>query len=378
MRHARRPSITDTRALGAPARPLPRALVLLGGSAATVVMLTGCSAAAWLIGPLFLAIVIVIVINPIPRWLRRHHVPSWLATTLLVVLVYGVIASLVVVLVVSVAQLATLLSHDAGQADGIVARASAQLRHWGVGADQVRTVANGLDLQHIVRAVGSLLGSVVGIGTSVVFLLSLLLFLSIDAATAEVRWAGLAAGRPALGDALRAFVRGTRRYVLVTTVFGLIVAVLDTVGLAALGVSLPVLWGVLAFMTNYIPNVGFVLGVLPPAVLGVVQGGWRLGLAVVLLYGVLNFVVQSLIQPRFVGNAVGLSTTATFVSLVLWSWILGPLGAILAIPLTLLAKALLVDSDPRAAWVTTLVGSIPSTSTRRRKGTKKPLWPRKR
>ncbi|HEX9335553.1 MAG TPA: AI-2E family transporter, partial [Pseudonocardiaceae bacterium] len=337
-----------------------------------------CSAAAWLIGPLFLAIVIVIVINPIPRWLRRHHVPSWLATTLLVVLVYGVIASLVVVLVVSVAQLATLLSHDAGQADGIVARASAQLRHWGVGADQVRTVANGLDLQHIVRAVGSLLGSVVGIGTSVVFLLSLLLFLSIDAATAEVRWAGLAAGRPALGDALRAFVRGTRRYVLVTTVFGLIVAVLDTVGLAALGVSLPVLWGVLAFMTNYIPNVGFVLGVLPPAVLGVVQGGWRLGLAVVLLYGVLNFVVQSLIQPRFVGNAVGLSTTATFVSLVLWSWILGPLGAILAIPLTLLAKALLVDSDPRAAWVTTLVGSIPSTSTRRRKGTKKPLWPRKR
>ncbi|HEY3606214.1 MAG TPA: AI-2E family transporter [Pseudonocardiaceae bacterium] len=349
---------------GARARRLPRALVLLGGAAATVVVLAGCSAAAWLIGPLFLAIVIVIVINPIPQWLRRHHVPSWLATTLLVVLVYGVIASLVVVLFVSVAQLATLLSHYAD--DDIVARAAAQLRHWGVGADQARAVAGGLDLRHIVRYVGSVLGSIAGIGTSVVFLLSLLLFLSIDAATADVRRAGLITGRPALGDALRTFVRGTRRYVLVTTVFGLVVAVLDSVGLAALGVSLPVLWGVLAFMTNYIPNIGFVLGVLPPAVLGLLQGGWRLGLAVVVLYGVLNFVVQSLIQPRFVGNAVGLSTTATFVSLVLWSWILGPPGAILAVPLTLLAKALLIDPDPRATWVTALVGSIPTTSTRTR------------
>jgi len=390
---------------GAPAahaRRLPRALVLLGGTAATVVVLAGCSFAAWLIGPLFLAMVIVIVINPIPHWLRRHHVPSWLATTLLVVLVYAVIASLVGILVVSVAQLATLLSHYADQADGIITQASAQLRRWGVTPDQAHTVASGLDLRHLARFVGALLGSIAGIGTSVVFLLSLLLFLSVDAATVDIRRAGLAVGRPKLGDALRAFGRGPRRYGLVTTVFGLIVAVLDTIGLVALGVSLPVLWGVLAFMTNYIPNIGFVLGLLPPAVLGTLQGGWQVGLAVIVLYGLLNFVVQSLIQPRFVGNAVGLSTTATFVSLVLWSWILGPLGAILAVPLTLLAKALLVDSDPRAAWVTALVGSMPGTAarhrthptgmtlnrggiatiasrdrTRPRKGAKNPPWPGK-
>lgn len=342
------------------ARPrVPRALVLLGGTAATVVIMAGFSAVAWLIGPLFLAMVVVIVINPVPRWLHRHGMPSWLATTLLVILVYALLASLALILVVSVAQLATLLSGYADRADDLVHQVTDVLRQWGVGPGQVRTAASGVDFRHLVRYVGGLLGSVASIGTSVVFVLSLLLFLSVDAATADMRQTALSAGRPAVGVALAGFVRGTRRYVLVATVFGLIVAVLDTVGLVVLGVSLPVLWGVLAFMTNYIPNIGFVLGVLPPAVLALLQGGWQLALTVFAVYGVLNFVVQSVVQPRFVGNAVGLSATATFVSLVLWGWVLGPLGAILAVPLTLLAKALLVDTDPRAAWVNALVGTDP-------------------
>src|SRR4051794_16568762 len=76
---------------------------------------------------------------------------------------------------------------------------------------------------------------------------------------------------------------------------------------------------------------------------------------VIVVYCVVNFVVQSIIQPRFIGEAVGLSVTVTFLALVFWAWLLGPLGAILAIPLTLLAKALLVDIDPRAKWADALL-----------------------
>jgi AI-2 transport protein TqsA len=78
-------------------------------------------------------------------------------------------------------------------------------------------------------------------------------------------------------------------------------------------------------------------------------------LIVIVVYCALNFVVQSIIQPRFIGDAVGLSVTVTFVALVFWAWLLGPLGAILAIPLTLLAKAMLVDVDPRARWADALL-----------------------
>ena len=81
---------------------------------------------------------------------------------------------------------------------------------------------------------------------------------------------------------------------------------------------------------------------------------------VVVVYCVLNLVIQSLIQPRFIGNSVGLSATVTFVTLLFWAWVLGPLGALLAIPLTLLAKALLVDIDPRARWADALLRTEPA------------------
>ena len=169
------------------------------------------------------------------------------------------------------------------------------------------------------------------------------------------RIASIAADRPRIAEALGHFAWGTRQYLLVTTVFGLIVAVLDTIALAILGIPLAITWGLLSFITNYIPNIGFILGVIPPALLGLLTGGPKLMVIVIVVYCVLNTVIQSVIQPRFIGDAVGLSVTVTFVVLFFWSWLLGPLGAILAIPLTLLAKALLVDIDPQAKWADALL-----------------------
>ncbi len=81
-------------------------------------------------------------------------------------------------------------------------------------------------------------------------------------------------------------------------------------------------------------------------------------LAVIALYSIINVVIQSIIQPKFQADALGLTTTLTFLSLVFWAWVLGPLGALLALPLTLLVKALLVDVDPRARWLGPLLSGV--------------------
>jgi predicted PurR-regulated permease PerM len=119
--------------------------------------------------------------------------------------------------------------------------------------------------------------------------------------------------------------------------------------------------GIAAFITNYIPNVGFVIGLVPPALLGLLEGGPQLMLLVIVVYTVLNFVIQTVIQPKFVGDAVGLSGTVTFLSLIFWSWVLGAVGALLAVPLSLLVKALLVDVDPRSAWLRPLLAGGPAS-----------------
>jgi predicted PurR-regulated permease PerM len=85
-------------------------------------------------------------------------------------------------------------------------------------------------------------------------------------------------------------------------------------------------------------------------------------LAVIVLYSLVNVVIQSVIQPRYVGSAVGLSTTLTFMSLVFWTWVLGPLGALLAVPMSLLFKAILVQADPDARWLDPLISGDPDVA----------------
>jgi AI-2 transport protein TqsA len=336
---------------------LPRGFVVLVGAAAATVVAAGIQATAWLVGPAFLALVIVIVAGPADRRLRRIGVPGWLSTAVLVSLAYGVVLVLTGVLLVSASRLATLLPQYASSANALVTAGSGVLRELGVGPEQLRTIAGALDLRRIIALVGGLLAGLAGLATNVVFLLSLLLFLCIESSSAGSRVAAIGRDHPQVARALGRFTAGTRRFLVVTTLFGLGLAVLDTIALALLGIPLAVLWGLLSFITNYIPYIGFFLGVLPPATLALLSGGWQLMLSVIVIYTVLNFVVTSLVQPHFIGDAVDLSVTVTFVGLVFWGWLIGPLGAVLAIPLTLLAKALLVDADPRAGWAHALLTS---------------------
>ena len=142
---------------------------------------------------------------------------------------------------------------------------------------------------------------------------------------------------------------------MVTALFGAIVGVLDTGALWLIAVPLPLVWGFFSFITNFIPNIGFVIGVIPPSLLALLESGWQEMVLVILVYSVLNVTIQTFIQPRFVGNTVGLSAEMTYMSLVVWTFLLGPLGALLAVPMTLLMRAFFIDADPRAAWAGPLI-----------------------
>ncbi|HEV8561361.1 MAG TPA: AI-2E family transporter [Actinophytocola sp.] len=334
---------------------LPRGLVILLGTAAAVIVVAGMKAAAWLVAPTLLALVIVIVVSPVHNWLRRHGFPAWVATSILIVVVYGALLAFILVMVAAMVRLVALLPQYAEQTRNLATRAADAAGALGIEPGELRDAARSLDLGKLVASLGALLGSVTAVTTSVVFLLALLLFFSVETSGIDTRLAEIASDRPQVRQALADFASRTRRYLVVTTIFGFIVAVLDTIALAWLGIPLAILWGLLSFVTNYIPNIGFILGVLPPALLGLLSGGWRRLLIVIVVYVLVNFVVQSLIQPRYVGDAVGLSTVLTFVSLVFWAWVLGPLGVLLAIPATLLVMAVLVNVDPRAGWASALL-----------------------
>jgi predicted PurR-regulated permease PerM len=225
-----------------------------------------------------------------------------------------------------------------------------------------------LDLANLVGVLQRVFSGVTSVLSNLFFIVVLVFFLAVDGAHFPRRIAVVSRSRPELVAALRSFAKGARSYVVVSTVFGLIVAVLDVGALYLLSIPLPLLWGLLSFITNYVPNIGFVLGLVPPALLGLLEGGPSRMVWVVVAYSVINVVIQSFVQPKVVGDSVGLSVTLTFLSLVFWSFVIGPLGALLAIPLTLLVKALLIDADPHAQWLRPLLGDPPDGEQRPERG----------
>jgi predicted PurR-regulated permease PerM len=272
--------------------------------------------------------------------------------------------------VFSLARLATLLPQYSEQLEGLLDDIRSLLSSAGVGRDEVEGAFADVDTGSVLDFVSGVVTGLLGAVTNLLFVLSTILFMTFDARSLPDRLRAVPGASPTLAAALDGFAQKTRSYLLVSTVFGLIVAVIDSIALLLLGIPLPLLWGLLSWITNYIPNIGFILGLVPPALLGLLVDGPRLALLVVLVYCVANVVIQSVLQPKVVGDAVGLSVTVTFLSLVVWTWILGPLGAILAVPLTLLVKAVLLDADPEREWARTLVSSPPSPPKehRRRRG----------
>ena len=338
--------------------PLPRAVLVLLGGAGAVVVAAGLRGAAGIVGPAFLALTIAITIHPLLAWLQRRRVPGWLAVALTMLVAYAALLAMAAALVLAVARLATLLPGYQQQFTDLVDQTTGWLGELGVTQQQLDTAVSQFDLNSLVGVLQQVLIGVAGVVSDLGFILVLLFFLIIDSSTLPQRLEAAATQRPQLVEALTSFARATRQYIVVSTVFGLLVSLVDVAALYWLDVPLPWLWGLLAFITNYIPNIGFVLGLVPPALLALLQGGVRQAVLVVIAYSLINLVIQALIQPKFVGDAVGLSISLTFLSLVFWSYIIGPLGALLAVPLSLLAKALLVDADPDARWLDPLIAPV--------------------
>ncbi|WP_051162652.1 AI-2E family transporter [Nocardia transvalensis] len=342
---------------------IPRGLIVLLVVAAAVVAISGIKAFSGVLGPVFLAVMLTVVAQPLQRWARRRGLRPWIGMVIALLAVWLILILLVGALVLSAAQLATELPNYTDRVNDLLSGVRGALADAGVNAEQIQAMLSGLNVTDVVGVLESVLRDLIGVFSNLFFVLALLLFMAIDGMAIGRKMTVVTAERPEIAYALETFALGTRKYLLVSTVFGLIVAVLDGTALWLMGVPLPILWAVLSFITNYIPNIGFLIGLVPPALLALLDSGPALMIWVIVVYCVINFVIQSVIQPKYVGDSVGLSVTVTFLSLVFWSWVLGPLGALLAVPLTLLVKALLLDIDPTTRWASALIADkVPEDS----------------
>lgn len=337
-------------------RVLPPSLTLLLSAAAATIALAGIYFTSEIFGPLLLGWLIVIICLPVRNPFIRMGAPGWLASTAVIVVAFFLLAGMGGLLYYAGSRFADMVPEIATELQTTAGSIIAWLHSVGLDQQAANAVSSFLEPSYILSWVTYLSNMALGTVVAFFFVVCYVIFISADASR-------ISRAKELYGESstpsVKAFARfnsGVRRYFVVNALFGAVVAVIDGAALWFLDVPGPAVWAILAFVTNFIPNIGFFLGMAPPTLLAFVVGGWPLALIVIAIYCGVNVLLQVLIQPKFISDAVNLNLTLSFFSVVFWTFILGPLGAILSVPLTLAVRALVLENDPGTHWLRWLSG----------------------
>ncbi|MBK8446797.1 MAG: AI-2E family transporter [Micropruina sp.] len=334
----------------------PEGIRILYAGAAIVACLIGIYFIHDVVAPVFLAITLVLTVRPLVLWLNHHRVPKLVSSLIGMVVVFLVLMAILFAVTVALIQFGQAIPAYADRFNDLYNAASQQLIAWGVSQTTITEWLLTFDYTRLLGYITGLMSSVQFWATFVGSLFLFVAFVAVDLTDTTEQRAKLAAVKPNLAAALLDFSWRVRKYWIVNTIFGLVVALINMSILAWLQIPLVLTWGILAFVTAYIPNVGFLIGMIPPALMALLARDAQTMLIMVAAYLVVNFIASMVIQPKVTGDAVGLNITTTFISLVFWAIIMGPLGPILAVPLTLFCKSVFFDAYPRTRWVSVFMG----------------------
>jgi AI-2 transport protein TqsA len=342
---------------------LPRGTTILVGLAAGTVVAFGIGGIRGILAPVLLTLILTICANPVRVALEKRGVPHGLATGSVILTVFVLLAGFTYTVIIAFAQFATMLPNYSSQIAKLGTTITSWLSSLGIGPEQIQQLTKGFSPGTILSFASGVLGSVVSITAGLVIVLTMLILMSADATYVPTIMRQLGRRQPDMVAAIGGYAKSVRVYMVWTTVLGIIQGVLNTIALVILHVPAPLLWGLLSFLCSFIPNIGYFFAIAPPIVFGFFIGGWPTVIAIIIVYGIINAVVQSIVQPRVIGGAVALSQTLTFFSVLFWAVVIGPIGAILAIPLTLMVRMLLVDSNPDAHWWRPAIGYTSETKS---------------
>jgi predicted PurR-regulated permease PerM len=332
----------------------PTFVLALLGIASIFVIIFGIQASAYILSPIILAGVITIALMPVPGKLKRRGVPGWAAVLLTILAVFAVLGLVILFVLFSMGQLAAEIPTYAEDIQARQQELAAATGWEGLGSnlteDQIDQIAT------------AVIGIIVSITAQLVITLFIFAFmLSAAVSMPSASRMGLDPNSGAI-QRVSQLTEDVRRYLSTMTVINLLVGLGDTIFLWILGVDFALLWGILAWFLGYIPSIGFWLAMIPPIIMAWAEFGPTTAFIVFLGYVLINGSVQNIVQPRMMGDRLHISPAVVFISLFVWGWLLGGIGAILAVPLTLVVLAML-DSFDTTRWLVILVRFKPDDHT---------------
>ncbi len=326
---------------------------LMVSLAAFVIVVAGLKVAAPILAEFLLALFIAVVCVPPIKWLSSKRIPQGIS---ILIVLTGVLAFLGFVGYLvgdSIQSFSANKDLYSAKLDQSLGGAFQWLADKGVPIE-------GMELAALIDQYGiALVSRVVG-GLNVIFQEFFIIFLSVIFILAEMSSFPDKFAR-AFSDSkdkmihVNKILGKIRHYLAIKTVASLFTGFIVSMSLYFIGVDFPFLWGMLAFLLNYIPNIGSIIAAIPPLILAFVQLGPAEVLWTAITFGVANTLVGNFLEPKFMGKMLGLSTFVVFLSLIFWGWIFGSVGMFLSVPLTMTIKIAL-ETNPSTHWIAIMLG----------------------
>lgn len=331
----------------------------LVGLAALVIIIAGLKTASQIVVPFMLSVFIAIVCAPFMATLRKRGLPTWLSILIVVFIVLVGIGSLATLVGSSLdnlsEQLPTYKQNFAQQMTNTLATLNDVGIH--ISYDRIEQYIDPSSLMKLFTKALSGLGSAL---TNIILVLMTVVFILFEAVELPKKLTLAVTDAEQSLAGIRSFIESVNRYLLIKTLVSILTGVTITVWLWIIGVDFPILWGVCAFLLNFVPNIGSIIASVPAIMLALVQLGPVYAGLTAAGFAVVNLVVGNVIEPRYMGKGLGLSTLVVFLSLLLWGWVFGPVGMLLSIPLTIIMK-LAFEASPRMHWLAVMIDSNSSS-----------------
>ncbi len=323
--------------------------------ASLVVVVAGLRASSALVLPFLVALFLSILAAPPVLYLERRRFPAPVAVAVVISGVVALVSGFAALLVGSVSDFREAVPRYKERLAESSAQMQDTLSRYEIDLGQIY---GALEPSSIIEVVGTTLNGVVSamVDTSLVMLL--MVFMLLEAAGFPRKLRAALDNPQANLDRWAQIMMEVQRYLAIKTGISAATGVIVGVGVWILGVDFPMLWALTAFLLNYIPNVGSIIAAVPAVLVAAVQLGVGHAVGTAVVYGVANTVMGNIVEPQLMGRKLGLSPLVVFLSLVFWGWVWGPVGMLLSVPLTMIVKIMLEQSDD-FRWVAILLSGAP-------------------
>jgi AI-2 transport protein TqsA len=326
----------------------------LVSAAALVIIIVGINQAQSVLVSFLVAVFLAMLGTPPVLWLERKHIPSVVAVLLVMAGMIVILLIVGAIVGVSINSFYTELPVYQARLQEQISAFQSSLATKGIwGLDKVLLgFANPGAVMSLTARLLAELGTAL---SNVILILLTVAFILFEASSFPVKL------RAVLGDPQQVFPQFTRfvsdieRYMVIKTLISLATGILIGTWLFVLGVDFPILWGFLAFLLNYVPNVGSTIAAIPAVLLAFIQLGIGSAILATAGYMAVNFILDNVIETRLMGRRLGLSMLVVFLSLIFWGSLLGPVGMVLCIPLTMTLK-FACQNNKSTRWIAILLG----------------------